>query len=664
LQSPFSGKAWEALFNGEDLNGWRFATTEVSKSATNQSWTVDSERSVLKCSHDDHNRLETIEVFEDFELDLQWRYTNAEEIGGNGTGIVVWSNGNNTRGQRPNVDPSGVEIDIRNPNQVAPRENTGTGALICYGIPASNALRSATGIRPSRNLNYTRKPKIMAIGDWNSCRVHCVGSKLSVWMNGELVNEATTDIPRSGRICLRNEFSTVEFRDIRIRRSRRTNHLLGDALRFDGVSDYVDIPTLKYDGAHPITVEAWATPSYGTEQHMIVIADGDDGKGFHLGTSQDNTRWRCQLYMQEAIGIEAPLTMNQRAHLALIINKTSATFFLNGQLVETQQIAYEASGKNIRIGALPSLGPYFAGRIDEVRISKGVRYTQDFTPSDRFNDDDNTLALYHFAEDHGDELRDSSGNRHHGKIIGAKWAKPDGSPIDSIGYALMFDGKNDYVEIEMDEEARQKLRNWPVTIEAFVMFGESTGVRQFICDTGDSPWISLFREDPRLENIADSWGTGRATSEGTWQAWHSLLVSPLRQGAHVAVVWDGQHPTYTANIFVNGKRRTTRNAAGNSGFTTPNTFSLLIGATHKRTDGSKVDHLRGMIRELRISSSARYDDDFQPKEHFDPDSNTIALYKFDSGAGNELRDSSGNRHHGRIVGAEWVKVSRHSAETE
>ena len=68
---------------------------------------------------------------------------------------------------------------------------------------------------------------------------------------------------------------------------------------------------------------------------------------------------------------------------------------------------------------------FFHGIIDEVRISNTARYTEDFTPEERFEPDEHTLALYHFDEGSGDVLKDSSGNGHDGKIVGAKWVKVD-----------------------------------------------------------------------------------------------------------------------------------------------------------------------------------------------------------------------------------------------
>lgn len=54
--------------------------------------------------------------------------------------------------------------------------------------------------------------------------------------------------------------------------------------------------------------------------------------------------------------------------------------------------------------------PSFSGWIDEVRISRVVRYTADFTrPAAPFTTDADTVALYHFDEGAGDLVRDSSG---------------------------------------------------------------------------------------------------------------------------------------------------------------------------------------------------------------------------------------------------------------
>ena len=64
----------------------------------------------------------------------------------------------------------------------------------------------------------------------------------------------------------------------------------------------------------------------------------------------------------------------------------------------------------------------------------------------------------------------------------------------------------------------------------------------------------------------------------------------------------------------------------------------------------------GLIDEVRISTTARYDREFIPLVRFEPDRDTIALYHFDEGSGDVARDASGNGHHGTVRGAKWVKT--------
>ena len=50
-----------------------------------------------------------------------------------------------------------------------------------------------------------------------------------------------------------------------------------------------------------------------------------------------------------------------------------------------------------------------------------------------------------------------------------------------------------------------------------------------------------------------------------------------------------------------------------------------------------------------------------PRRYFTKDPNTLALYRFDEGQGDQLNDSSGNNLHGRIFGAKGIKNDRKTA---
>lgn len=88
---------------------------------------------------------------------------------------------------------------------------------------------------------------------------------------------------------------------------------------------------------------------------------------------------------------------------------------------------------------------------------------------------------------------------------------------------------------------------------------------------------------------------------------------------------------------------------------------LYIGA-HPARDQVRY-FFEGTIDELRVSSSSRYTDGFQPTRRFEADDNAVALFHFDEGSGTQLMDSSGHNHHGTIFGAKWTSVEA-DAETK
>ena len=112
-------------------------------------------------------------------------------------------------------------------------------------------------------------------------------------------------------------------------------------------------------------------------------------------------------------------------HLAAVRDGQARRIYLDGKLSSAAVTVNENKLQGRSPGGFflgfSGGGTHMAGAIDEVRISKIARYSADFLPQRRFDSDASTLALYHFDEGQGDVLNDSSGNNHHGKIIGAKW---------------------------------------------------------------------------------------------------------------------------------------------------------------------------------------------------------------------------------------------------
>jgi hypothetical protein len=68
-----------------------------------------------------------------------------------------------------------------------------------------------------------------------------------------------------------------------------------------------------------------------------------------------------------------------------------------------------------------------------------------------------------------------------------------------------------------------------------------------------------------------------------------------------------------------------------------------------------TDLFRGVIEQVRISFTARYAGDYTLPARLEKDKATELLLDFDEGTGIVAHDASGNKHHGKIIDAQWVK---------
>ena len=206
------------------------------------------------------------------------------------------------------------------------------------------------------------------------------------------------------------------------------------ALEFDGTTSYVDIPTLSRDEDKPITIEGYITVN-GTQGAVLVRVEGTcPCQMYGWPTRRITSGWVPNGADHQGTKMNAeltpPLLPGRRVHVAFQMDEQSSRFFIDGQEVNfTTRSPTPGSGKlrGTLLGAQRrgQIRNIFSGKIEEVRISRTLRYNGDFTPARRFTPDMDTIALYHCDEGTGDKLTDSSGNGHHGKIVGAKWVKGD-----------------------------------------------------------------------------------------------------------------------------------------------------------------------------------------------------------------------------------------------
>jgi hypothetical protein len=199
-------------------------------------------------------------------------------------------------------------------------------------------------------------------------------------------------------------------------------------LEFDGTDDSLEIDRFRYDGTYPITIEAIALPR---SPRLGCIFDDYEGAG--VGLYIEHGRWHFSVSDNGAYRVAAAdekADVGSASHLAGVFDGKTVSLFVNGKRQkQTGQVTgkVKPSGLPFLVGANPYPGRViqqcFHGRIDAVRLSRGVLYESDFAPPKTFPRLDSTLILLNLDKSEGDKATDESGLGHHGSIRGATWTR-------------------------------------------------------------------------------------------------------------------------------------------------------------------------------------------------------------------------------------------------
>jgi serine/threonine protein kinase/formylglycine-generating enzyme required for sulfatase activity len=216
------------------------------------------------------------------------------------------------------------------------------------------------------------------------------------------------------------------------------------ALEFDGRSSRVVVANFEVPQDSPVTLEAFATPYQASDFGMVAglfrAADSLTITQHHRPEGGSTRNWSSDRFLRTiSLGLVSrpnSAVLRESVHLAVVTDRDAFRLYVAGipatELYQNDNALGRRDAELI-IGGMELAGVadfWFDGLVDEVRVSSSARYSRAFTPpAGPFKPDRHTLALYHFNEGAGDDVRDASGNDHHGKIFGAKWVNADGSPI-------------------------------------------------------------------------------------------------------------------------------------------------------------------------------------------------------------------------------------------
>jgi len=208
-------------------------------------------------------------------------------------------------------------------------------------------------------------------------------------------------------------------------------------LRFDPGRNSFVRTKLKYDGGHPVTLEAYvrplARPDYagsiiscveGSGIEITILAEGNACLDVHSRGQYHRVLSRGSL-------------IGKRAHVAGVLADGHLLLFVNGKREGSLNLPgpFDPSPLPFYVGGNPnrdgSAACLFNGIIEEVRISNSARYGGDFDPEELLGADTNTLLLYRFKWGTDNIAVDASGHGNDGMILGAESILSTDAPLSA-----------------------------------------------------------------------------------------------------------------------------------------------------------------------------------------------------------------------------------------
>lgn len=213
---------------------------------------------------------------------------------------------------------------------------------------------------------------------------------------------------------------------------------------------------------------------------------------------------------------------------------------------------------------------------------------------------------------------------------------PGQVPVDyfegTTNHCLAVDRDSSAIRVESKSF---QLPDGPMTLEAWVRPKNITGFRAVVAKT-ESSEFAIFSDEgvPQFSIYLD----------GQYVKAYGSNPMQVDQWTHLAGVFDGQ----SVSLFVDGTRvgqRTIHLKQVDQVSVAPkqehNDFPLYLGAD-PNPRGNPTRGLPCLLDEVRLSKTARYEEDFSPKQRHSPDDQTVLLFHLDRSVGPFVLDHSGS----------------------
>lgn len=190
LAAPLPGET--RLFNGKDLSGWKAVLPDGAKPES--TWTVQD--GVLICLGQPIGYIRTEEKFTNYVLKLEWRFNPITKKAGN-SGVLL-------RMQAPDkVWPKSVEAQL---------QSGSAGDFWNIDEFPMKTVESRLNGRNTKHSHAAERP----LGEWNEYEIIVDGGRVTLIVNGDVLNEAWDVAELPGPICLQSEGAEIHFRNVRL----------------------------------------------------------------------------------------------------------------------------------------------------------------------------------------------------------------------------------------------------------------------------------------------------------------------------------------------------------------------------------------------------------------------------------------------------------------
>jgi len=390
-----------------------------------------------------------------------------------------------------------------------------------------------------------------------------------------------------------------------------TDGKIGKCLSFDGFDDYVKVlhnPSLNI--TTELTLEAWIKPRGTGTTWQAILTKGEDAKENY------ELLWNIGNYFHTAWLFDVgritkswfyPIRIGEWNYVTLVWKAPMMYFYLDGEFKEAWDTGASYAITNtlpLRIGSEVGVPYWWNGETDEVRVYNKVLSPEEIRK--------HYLAKVHIynvkrkkhlryypgcriainmEERTGTKAYDLSGFRTDGTIYGATWN------YGKIGRGLLFDGTDDYVEVDYDP----KFDCADVgTVEAWVKPAK-IGVIMDIVNKRKDLW--------KVDIYTDGTVNLRGYSKGIFYnpVVGSITALTANQWAHIVAVWSKAEGF--AKIYINGKLD--NEVVWDKSFDT-GPYSLVIGIGWDKV----IYPFDGLIDEVRVYARALTPEQIKANYHY------------------------------------------------